>query len=74
MARDLEVIRAYAEVSEAEARCSPRRRRRSCCSARAAARLPEAVAPGLDRLGFMLPYTPMHHLMLRRVDRPVVMT
>ena len=36
--------------------------------------LPEAVAPGMDRLGFMLPYTPLHHLMLRRMERPVVMT
>ena len=37
-------------------------------------RLPDAVAPGLDTLGFMLPNTPLHLLMLRRIDRPVVMT
>ena len=37
-------------------------------------RLPEAVAPGLRTLGFMLPTTPLHQLMLRRMARPLVMT
>jgi hydrogenase maturation protein HypF len=37
-------------------------------------KLPEVVAPGLATLGFMLPTTPMHLLMLRRMNRPVVMT
>lgn len=32
------------------------------------------VAPGLSTLGFMLPYTPLHHLMLQRMDRPIVLT
>jgi len=36
--------------------------------------LPDALAPGLNRLGFMLPYTPLHHLILRRMERPIVMT
>jgi len=36
--------------------------------------LPDAVAPGLRTLGFMLPTTPLHLLMLRRMTRPVVMT
>ena len=33
-----------------------------------------AIAPGLATLGFMLPTTPLHLLMLRRMERPVVMT
>ncbi len=33
-----------------------------------------SVAPGLHELGLMLPYTPLHHLLLRAVDRPLVMT
>ncbi len=34
----------------------------------------DIVAPGINTLGFMLPYTPMHHLMLRRMNRPIVLT
>ncbi len=30
--------------------------------------------PALATLGFMLPTTPLHLLLLRRMDRPVVMT
>ncbi len=32
------------------------------------------VAPGQNTLGFMLPYTPLHHLILRRMNRPIVLT
>ena len=41
--------------------------------ARASDALP-GIAPGLTTLGFMLPSTPLHHLLLRNVDRPLVMT
>jgi len=34
----------------------------------------EAVAPGSRELGIMLPYTPMHHLLLSEAGRPVVLT
>ncbi|MDH3525024.1 MAG: carbamoyltransferase HypF [Acidobacteriota bacterium] len=33
-----------------------------------------AVAPGNPRLGVMLPYTPLHHLLLRAVGFPLVAT
>ena len=32
------------------------------------------VAPQLDTIGLMLPSTPLHHLLLFRLDRPLVMT
>jgi hydrogenase maturation protein HypF len=33
-----------------------------------------AVAPGNRQLGLMLPYTPLHHLLVARVGRPMVLT
>lgn len=37
-------------------------------------RLAPSVAPGQNTLGFMLPNTPLHHLILRRMNRPIVLT
>jgi hydrogenase maturation protein HypF len=36
--------------------------------------LARSVAPGQDTLGFMLPYTPLHHILMAGLDRPIVMT
>lgn len=36
--------------------------------------LPDDIAPGMDQLGVMLPYTPLHHLLLDAVQGPLVMT
>ena len=75
MARDLEVIKRYCAFGPEE--------ERALTSAAAPIvlldavdkpRLPEEVAPGLSTLGFMLPTTPLHKLLLARMERPVVMT
>jgi hydrogenase maturation protein HypF len=75
MAENLATIRVYCEVSADEARLlsSPSApivllRRTS------SRRLPDEIAPGLDALGFMLPTTPLHLLLLRGVEGPLVMT
>lgn len=34
----------------------------------------EGVAPGQNTLGVMLPYTPLHHILMRRLGFPVVAT
>lgn len=36
--------------------------------------LPEGVAPGVGSVGVMLPYTPLHHLLMDAVGGPLVMT
>jgi hydrogenase maturation protein HypF len=75
MARDLDVIRRFASVSPAEeALLASPEGPIVLLRADGPERMPETVAPGLDTLGFMLPTTPLHILVLRRLDRPVVMT
>ncbi|WP_020176864.1 carbamoyltransferase HypF [Methyloferula stellata] len=75
MARDLDVIRHYAEVSPVEeAALTSTAAPIVLLDARGPLHLPDDVAPGLATLGFMLPSTPLHHLMFRRLDCPIVMT
>ncbi len=65
MAFDLETIAQYCEISDSEALQlqTPQHpilllRKKPGCS------LPEALAPKQNHLGFMLPYTPLHELLL----------
>ncbi len=75
MARDMDVIRRYATAGRLEERAltSPEAPI-VLLPADGPERLPEPVAPGLATLGFMLPSTPLHVLMLKRMERPVIMT
>lgn len=80
MARDLEIIRRYVQVSAEEEALL----RSPAAPITILDVLPDAaasreilaagVAPGVRTLGFMLPGTPLHHLMLRRMNRPIVLT
>jgi hydrogenase maturation protein HypF len=76
MARDLDIIRRYCNVSAEEERvlASPEGPIVLLARAGGGEALPEPVAPGYRTLGFMLPTTPLHVLILRRMNRPVVMT
>ncbi len=66
MARDLAVVRRFAAVSAAERELlvSPRR---AIVLLKKRKDIP-LIAPGLDEIGFMLPYTPLHHLLLEHLD------
>jgi hydrogenase maturation protein HypF len=76
MVADVQAARRLCAVGPAEEAmlASPRRpivllRRRG-----AAAGVAASVAPGNRSLGVMLPYTPLHHLLLDQVGRPIVLT
>ena len=74
MARDLDVVREFCEVSDSEAEALSSPQAPIVLLRKKANSLPDEIAPGLDRLGVMLPYTPFYHLILRRLGRPVIMT
>ena len=75
MARDLKIIRRYCTPDDDETRLlhSPAG---PIVLLRAIGpeSLPEAVAPGVGMLGFMLPSATLHLLALHRMQQPVVMT
>ncbi len=68
MARSLHYIEAIAEVSDEARRAlvSPARPI-VLCPTRRGAHVAPGVAPGLGEVGAMLPYTPLHHLLLAGV-------
>ncbi len=75
MARNMAMIEHYCHVNDQE---------RTLLTSSAApivllkkkqqALLPNNIAPGQNTFGFMLPYSPLHHLLLSEVDHPLVLT
>ena len=75
MARDMEVIRRYCVVGEREAEVlqSPAAPIVILKRLRDISLAPD-VAPGMSTYGFMLPNSPLHHLILHRMAGPIVLT
>ncbi|MBD2292765.1 carbamoyltransferase HypF [Anabaena sphaerica FACHB-251] len=75
MARDINIISEYCYINDLE---------KSLLTSPAAPivllkvkdekKVAAPVALGQNTLGFMLPYTPLHHLILRRMKNPIVLT
>jgi hydrogenase maturation protein HypF len=75
MAADLAAARSLCEADDAAARLLTSPARPIVLLPRLpGADIAAATAPGNRRLGIMLPYTPLHHLLLRAVGRPIVLT
>jgi hydrogenase maturation protein HypF len=77
MCRDLEQARAICEVSPAEATLLTSVIRPIVILRKIAeptVKIVAGVAPGQDSVGVMLPYTPLHHLLLQAASHPWVMT
>jgi hydrogenase maturation protein HypF len=76
MVRDVEEARRFAEVGPLEEELLAGAVRPIVLLRLRADRplLAAHVAPGLAEIGVMLPYTPLHHLLLEQVGRPLVMT
>lgn len=68
LVRDLEVARCYADISDAEAAILAGPARPIVLLARRRdAPVTEGVAPGNPLIGLMLPYSPIHHLLLSSI-------
>jgi hydrogenase maturation protein HypF len=79
MARDVDAIRRYARLSGEEtallqAPAAPIVLLDRLAPVLGAAEIAPGVAPGQATLGFMRPYSPLHHLLLADWERPLVMT
>jgi hydrogenase maturation protein HypF len=74
MAEKLETIARYAAVDALETEALQSPANPIVLLQAAGEALPPNVAPGTNQLGFMLPPTPLHQLMLRRIKRPIVCT
>ena len=75
MVADILEARALCQVSDAEARLLASAARPIVLLARRASTgIAEEVAPGCRELGIILPYTPLHHLLLAAAGTPLVMT
>ncbi|MBZ0275523.1 MAG: carbamoyltransferase HypF [Anaerolineae bacterium] len=75
MVYDLDTARELAEINAEEtALLTSRERPIVLVRKRGDSRLAENVAPGNPYIGLMLPYTPLHYLLLHELGRPLVMT
>ena len=75
MAKDISEVLQYCEVSSQESELlSSTQAPIVLLKALNKHALADSVAPKQKLLGFMLPYTPLHHLLLENLDFPLVMT
>ena len=75
MARDIAMVQAYTEVDDRERGLLMDPAAPVVVLKRGGVqRVAPGVTPGQDTLGFMLPYTPLHHLLLQALPNPIVLT
>jgi hydrogenase maturation protein HypF len=74
MVPDLAAARDLCVVDDLAQRLLAGARRPIVLLPRRAGPIADAVAPGNRQLGIMLPYTPLHHLLLRGFPHPMVLT
>ncbi|WP_456485438.1 carbamoyltransferase HypF [Hydrogenimonas sp.] len=80
MVKDLEMAKTLAEISDAEEALLVSRERpivllkKSTHYTLHTTHLSGVVVPRIDRIGIMLPYTPLHELLFDMIDRPLVAT
>lgn len=74
MASDINMVQRYAKVSDSESALLSDNTAPIVVLDKSGEELPVEIAPGQNSLGFMLPYTPLHHLLMQNMLRPIVLT
>jgi hydrogenase maturation protein HypF len=74
MARDIGIIRRHCRVSDAERALLEGRAAPIVLLEAEGQCLSPAIAPHVGTLGFMLPYSPLHFLLLQDLETPIVLT
>ncbi len=69
MFASIEAIKKYCEINDAElALLTGREKPIVLLKIKSGTSMPQSIAPAMDTLGVMLPYTPLHHLLLNQAD------
>jgi hydrogenase maturation protein HypF len=75
MFQDINMIESSAEISLEESELIISKEKPIVIvSKKTVSVISDLVAPGIDRIGVFLPYTPLHHLLLKEVNIPLVAT
>ncbi|WP_371929669.1 carbamoyltransferase HypF [Methylomonas rosea] len=74
MARDVSMVSRYASIRPEELSALQERAAPIVLLPAQGEPLALGVAPDDDKLGFMLPYTPLHTLLMQELDAPIVLT
>ncbi len=74
MARDIAMVSQYVLVDDAAVEALGNTAAPIVVLSKKGACLADGLAPGQNTLGFMLPYTPLHHLLMASLQRPIVLT
>ncbi|BAS67260.1 carbamoyltransferase HypF [Bathymodiolus septemdierum thioautotrophic gill symbiont] len=74
MAKNLSMVKQYCFVSDQEECLLTDKASPIVLLNKANDRLPDQIAPKQKNLGFMLPYSPLHYLLLQELGEPLVLT
>ncbi len=74
MARNINIIKQYVVITSLEERLLNDKAAPVVVLTAKESSLPDDIAPDQYTLGFMLPYSPLHHLLIKDMQQPLVMT
>ena len=74
MAQDIDMVERFARANEEEVSMLQQPAAPIVILPAEGEPLAGGIAPGQSSLGFMLPYTPLHHLLMIELDNPIVLT